>query len=52
MAYVNSTWLRPGDANYDRLRLGYNDAHQTYPALIAPVRSVEDVTAACPSARR
>jgi hypothetical protein len=38
-----NVWLRPGDPGYEKARMGYNEAHHTSPALIAPVHSADDV---------
>jgi FAD/FMN-containing dehydrogenase len=43
---TNSTWLRPGDAEYEDARQVYNDAHQSRPAIIARVFDENDVRAA------
>ena len=51
MITAERTWIRPGDADYERLRSGYNEVHQTTPALIALVRSVDDVREALSYAR-
>ena len=51
MDTVHNTWIRPGDADYDEARLAYNEAHQTSPALIAPVHTAGDVKDALSYAR-
>src|SRR3569833_464569 len=51
MTTAERIWIRPGDADYDRLRSGYNEVHQTAPALLALVRSVDDVRDALSHAR-
>lgn len=43
MATLGRRWIRAGDSDYDKARLAYNEAHQTSPALIAPVRSAKEV---------
>src|SRR3569623_196533 len=51
MTTAETIWIRPGDADYERLRSGYNEVHQATPALIAQVRSVGDVREALSYAR-
>jgi FAD/FMN-containing dehydrogenase len=51
MTTADTIWIRPGDADYDQARSGYNEIHPTRPALIAPVRSVSDVEEALAYAR-
>src|SRR3569833_309649 len=51
MTTAETIWIRPGDADYERLRSGDNEVHQATPALIAQVRSVGDVREALSYAR-
>jgi hypothetical protein len=46
MSASSKNWFRPGDAGYEDLRQIYNGAHQAHPAIIARVRTVDEVRTA------
>lgn len=51
MTNSDAAWVRSGDIGYDHLRKNYNEAHETRPSVIAPVRTVKETQAALSYAR-